>query len=97
VSRSGLTVTEQFLSQVCNAQSARFNGQALTSSLLQNSGQKTDNALICCTTCLASVSARTHPALLSFAAQERHLHGGAQHCFCLRLLVMAPLDTCCYQ
>lgn len=52
---SGLTPTEQFLAQVCTPQNARFNGNAFTSSLLQNSGGKADTALICCVACLDSV------------------------------------------
>ena len=58
---SGLTITEQFLAERCAAQSARYNGQYIQSSLLQNSGGKADNALICCTACLASVSAFSPP------------------------------------
>lgn len=54
VTKDGLTVTEQFLAQICAAQSARYNGQYIASSLLQNSGGKTDNALICCAACLDS-------------------------------------------
>jgi hypothetical protein len=54
-SSGSLTPTEQFLSQVCNAQNARFNGNSINSSLLQNSGGKADNALICCIACLDSV------------------------------------------
>lgn len=60
---SGLTPTEQFLAQVCNPQNARFNGNAFSSSLLQNSGGKTDTALICCVACLDSVCYIQTPAL----------------------------------
>ncbi len=72
---SGLTATEQFLAQVCNPQSARFNGQNIASSLLQSTNGQTDNALICCVACLDSVSASLEHFLPCYVVSSYQLDG----------------------